>query len=147
METGPINPLRSLRNMAILNIVLLTVQGWTGDAVNLFAAFPSGPMSGMEQFFSSLAAAGPGPLASWHAIEGIVVILTSVGIAVAAFTRTHSRNVRIVAILGLLFVLSAAYGGYAFVLSGFLDNGNSAQMGGSFIGSYAMNFMVLYYSK
>jgi hypothetical protein len=133
--------------MTILNIVLLSIQGWSGDAVNLFAVFPSGSVSGMGQFFSSLAAAGPGPLASLHAVEGILVVLISVGIAVVSFTRSKSRNLRVVAVLGLLFVISAAYGGYAFVLSGFLDNASSAQMGGSFIGTYAMDFLVLYFLK
>ena len=133
--------------MAVINIFLLSIQAWSGDVVNLFATFSGGAVSGMGQFFGALAAAGPGPLASWHAIEGVAVVLISAGIAVASFTSTRSRNIRIVAILGLFFVLSAAYGGYDFVLSGFLNNGSSAQMGGAFIGAYAMNFLVLYYSK
>jgi len=133
--------------MTILNLVLLATQGWTGDAVNLFAVFPSGAVTSMGQLFGSLAGAGPGPLASWHALEGILIVLISIGIATVSFTRTKSRNTRIVAILGLVFVLSAAYGGYAFVLSGYANNGSSAQMGGSFLGAYAMDFLVLYYSK
>jgi len=133
--------------MAVVNIVLLSVQAWTGDVANLFASFPSGPVNGMSQFFGALSSSGPGPITLWHAVEGILIVLISVGIAFAAFARTGSRNVRIVAILGLFFVLAAALGGYDFVLSGFLNNGNSAQMGGAFIGAYAMSFMVLYYTK
>lgn len=141
------DPLRPLKIMTILNLVLLSVQAWTGDAVNLFASFPSGTIGGVGQLFPALLSAGPGPLALWHGIEGLLVVLLSVGIAVSAFRRTKSRSIRIVSILGLVSVVVAALGGYLFVLSGFLNNGNSAQMGGSFLGAYAMNFLVLYYSK
>jgi len=141
------DPLRPLKLMTVLNLVLLSVQAWTGDVVNLFAAFPSGAVSGFGQFFSSLLSAGPGPLALWHGVEGLLVFLLSIGIAVSAFRRSKSRSLRIVSLLALLSVTSATIGGYLFVFSGFLNNGYSAQMGGSFIGAYAMNFLVLYYSK
>jgi hypothetical protein len=133
--------------MTVLNLVLLSVQAWTGDAVNLFATFPSGAVNGLGQLFPALLSAGPGPLGLWHGLEGLLVVLLSVGIAVSAFRRTKSRSVRIVSLLALLSVAVAALGGYLFVLSGFLVNGYSAQMGGSFLGAYAMNFLVLYYSK
>ncbi|VVB77134.1 Uncharacterised protein [uncultured archaeon] len=47
----------------------------------------------------------------------------------------------------MFFVASAIVGGILFVLSGFIDNGYSAQMGVSFIISYAAYFMVLYFIK
>lgn len=143
----PADPLRGLKLMTVLNIILLSVQGWTGDVANLFAVFPSGAVSGLDQFFQSLSASGPGPITEWHGLEGIVILLISGGIAVASFRRSNSRGVRAVALLGLFFVLAAALGGYLFVLSGFTADGNSAQMAGSFIGAYAMYFLVLYYSK
>lgn len=115
--------------------------------MNLFASFPSGTVGGLGQLFPALLSAGPGPLALWHGIEGLLVVLLSIGIAVSAFRRTKSRSIRIVSTLGLVSVVVAALGGYLFVLSGFLNNGNSAQMGGSFLAAYAMNFLVLYYSK
>ncbi len=141
------NALRPLKRMTVLNIVLLSVQAWTGDVVNLFASFPSGAVNGVGGAVQALGSAGPGPLAAYHAIEGLVIVVLSVGIAVTAFTRTKSRGTRVAALLGLFFVAVAALGGYLFVFSGFLDDGNSAQMGGAFIGAYAMNFLVLYYSK
>lgn len=141
------DPLRSLKLMTVLNLVLLSVQAWTGDVVNLFASFPSGAANGVGQLFPALLSAGPGPLALWHGIEGLLVVLLSIGIAASAFRRTKSRSVRIASILALVSVVVAALGGYLFVVSGFLDDGNSAQMGGSFLGAYAMNFLVLYYSK
>ena len=151
MSTGDMqarsDPLRPLKLMTVLNLVLLTVQGWTGDTVNLFATFPPSAVNGFAQFFSALLSAGPGPLALWHALEGLLVLLLAIGITVSAFRRSKSRNLRIVSLLALVSVASAAVGGYLFVFSGFLNNGNSAQMGGSFIGAYAMNFLLLYYSK
>lgn len=141
------DPLRPLKLMTVLNLVLLSIQGWTGDVVNLFAVFHSGTVSGFGQFFSDLVSAGPGPLAIWHALEGLLVLLLSIGIAASAFRRSKSWSLRIVSLLAALSVASAAVGGYLFVFSGFLNNGNSAQMGGSFIAAYALNFLVLYYSK
>jgi len=58
-----------------------------------------------------------------------------------------SKGIRVCAIIGSLAVLSAAYGGISFVLSGFQDNGNSMQMGGSFIGAYASFFLMPYFNK
>ena len=144
---SPRDPLRPLKVMTVLDIVLLSVQAWSGDVVNLFASFPKGDVSGLGDAVQGLESAGPGPLAIYHGIEGVVIVLLAIGISVLAFRRTRSRGVRIASLLGLFFVVAAAAGGYYFVFSGFLNDGNSAQMGGSFIGAYAMNFLVLYYSK
>lgn len=133
--------------MTVLNIILLSVQAWTGDVVNLFAAFPAGTVNGFGGFFQGLESAGPGPLAAYHGIEGIAVVVLGIGIAAAAFRKNASRGVKVTSLLSLISIVSAALGGYLFVFSGFVNNGNSAQMGGSFIGAYAMNFLVLYYSK
>jgi hypothetical protein len=133
--------------MTVLNIILLSVQGWSGDVVNLFNTPPSGPVNGIGGAIQVLQSAGPGPMALYHGVEGIVILLLGIGIVVSAFRRTESRALRATSLLGLFFIAVAALGGYLFVFSAFLDNGNSAQMAGSFIGAYAMNFLVLYYSK
>jgi hypothetical protein len=44
-------------------------------------------------------------------------------------------------------VIVARIGGLFFVLSGVMNNGNSVQMGGGFIGAYAFYFMELHYAK
>jgi len=139
--------LRGLKRMAVLNLILLSVQGWTGDVVNLFAVFPAGAVNGFGGFFQGLGSAGPGPLATYHAIEGVVILLLGIGITVMAFQKKAPRGVKVTSLLGLISIFAAALGGYLFVFSGFANNGNSAQMGGAFIGAYAMNFLVLYYSK
>ena len=141
------DPLRGLKRMTVLNVILLSVQAWTGDTVNLYATFPQGGVGGLGGAVSALESAGPGPLAAFHGVEGVAILLIALGIAGAAFAKRSPRGVKVARILALLFVASAAIGGYLFLFSGFGNNGNSAQMGGSFIGAYAMNFLVLYYSK
>jgi len=138
--------LRPLKLMTVANIVLLSVQAWTGDVVNLFSSFPSGTVNGVGGAVQELQSAGPGPLAIYHGVQGVVILILAIGISALAF-GTKSRGVRIASLLALASVVAAAIGGYYFVFSGFTSDGNSAQMGGSFIGAYAMNFLVLYYSK
>jgi heme A synthase len=82
-----------------------------------------------------------------HAILGSVLAALAIVILFIAFRFNTSRGVRVCSVLGFLGILSAAYGGISFVLSGFQNNGSSAQMGGSFIGSYASYFLVLYFNK
>jgi hypothetical protein len=140
-------PLKALKRMTVVNLVLLSLQAWTGDVVNLFAVFPSGPISGLGGAAQGLESAGPGPLAIYHGVEGVVIVLLTIGVAVTALRRSKSTGVRVASLLALFFVAAAALGGYLFLFSGFVNNGNSAQMAGSFIGAYAMNFLILYYSK
>ena len=141
------DPLRPLKIMTVLDLVLLSVQGWSGDVVNLFASFPSGKPADIGGAAQSLQAAGPGPLAIFHGIAGVLVLFLSIGIVVSAFRKSKATSLRVVSLLALISVVVAALGGYLFVFSGFLDNGNSAQMGGAYLGAYAMTFLVLYYSK
>ncbi len=82
----------------------------------------------------------------WHTFEGIAIFALS--LAVLAFSiKAKPKSVRICAILGLVYVIVAGVGGLLFVLSGFTNNGNSAHLGGGFIGAYAFYFMELYFAK
>ena len=87
----------------------------------------------------------------WHAGQGAVLLVLAVIITVLAFAWSRSaglaRGARWWSVVALLSVLSAAMGGYLFVMSGFANGSNSAQMGGSFIAAYASYFMTLYYTK
>ncbi len=143
------NPAARWLRVAIVAILLvLTVQGWTGDAVNIFVAPPSGatpPAQDVGGFFAAVESLGP--FLVWHAVEGVLILALAFIVAVLAFRWSKARSVRICALLGLVFVMSAAYGGYAFVLSGFQAGPSSATMGGSFIGTYAFYFMTLYFAK
>jgi len=137
---------RPLLVLVIHMLIGLTVQGWLGDFVNLFAVFPNG-MVGLRlgSFFRAIKAAGNMEFA--HAIVGALLLIFAIAILVVAFRGVVSIGARICAIIGLIAVLSAVYGGIAFVFSGFKNNGNSMQMGGSFIGAYASYFLVLYFNK
>ena len=83
----------------------------------------------------------------WHVAEGALLTALSVVVFALSFAWSNSRTVHVASLLGLFFILSAAAGGIQFVLSGLSNGGNSAQMGGSFIGAYAFYFIALYYSR
>ena len=139
---------RSFRILLVLVLVVMTIQGWFGDTVNIFVAPPNGiapPAFTMTSFFQLVQSYGF--LLIYHSYEGIALFVLGLITAVLAFKWSPKRSVRICAIIGLFFQTSAAVGGYLFVLSGFSNGGNSAQMGGSFIGAYALYFMTLYYAK
>jgi multisubunit Na+/H+ antiporter MnhB subunit len=69
----------------------------------------------------------------WHAFEGIAIFALSL-IVLAFSIKAKPKSIRICAVLGLVYVV-AGVGGLFFVLSAFTNNGNSAQMGGGFIGA------------
>ena len=126
-------------------LVLLSVQGWVGDYVNLFAVFPSGQViNSLGGFARALQQAGLAE--TFHASLGFSILAVSVVVLVLSLTQKQT-SVRIASILALIAVVSAVVGGLLFVFSGFTDNGSSAQMGGSFIGAYAFYFLELYFTK
>jgi predicted metal-binding membrane protein len=136
---------RRLRIIIVATLIALTVQGWTGDATNLFSMFPSGSVEqSLNGIFNGVLTTGF--FLVWHTFEGIAIFALS--LVVLAFSiKAKPKSVRICAILGLVYVVVAGVGGLLFVLSGFTNNGNSAQMGGGFIGAYAFYFTELYYAK
>lgn len=139
---------RRLRIAIVAILVLLTAQGWTGDTVNIFFAPPNGtapPPQTLGGFFGAVQSLGA--ILVWHAVEGIVILAIALVILVLAFLWSQARSVRISAILATAFAISAVVGGYLFVMSGFSTGGTSAQMGGSYIGTYAFYFITLYYAK
>ena len=137
--------MKTLKISIILVLILLTVQGWTGDYVNLFAVFPSGPVTASFSGFSqALQAAGFGEV--FHASLGFLLLATSVVILILSL-RQKRKSLGITSILAFSAVVSAVAGGLLFVFSGFQADPNSAQMGGSFIGAYALFFLELYYTK
>jgi heme A synthase len=139
---------RKFRVLVAVTLIVLTVQGWSGGTVNIFYAPSSGvtpPPYSLAGFISEVQSIGG--LLIWHAAEGIFLFFLAIAVFALSFVWSKSRAVRITSGLGLLFVLFAALGGFMFVMSGFSNGGNSAQMDGSFIGSYALYFMALYYAR
>lgn len=135
-----------LRLLIVATLILLTIQGWFGDTVNLFAV-PTSPVnveSSANGVFQAIVNVGPTLII--HAFIGLAIL--ALGITVLSLSlRSKPRNIQIPAVLGLVMVVSAIIGGTLFVLSGFTNNGVSAQMGGSYIGAYAFYFIELYFSK
>lgn len=142
--------LRALRGLVVAILVLLAVQGWFGDTVNIFispargTAPPSSSPGGLVHALASL----PTPfLPLYHAFAGLALVLLALVVLVLSFAWSRSRGVRAWSVVGFLSMLSAALGGYQFVRSGFADGGSSAQMGGSFIATLSSYFLVLYCTK
>ena len=124
----------------------MTLQGWLGDTVNLFVAYPKGSViSSFTGLTQAILAVGPFLIA--HVVNAVIVLILGILVVMLTFKWTKSRGARVASVLGLLAIISAFVGGVMFVLSGFQNNESSAQMGGSFIGAYALYFTVLYYTK
>jgi len=135
---------RRLRVLIAVILIVLTVQGWTGDTANIFVTTSTtSASSSLGGALRTISAAGP--ILIWHASEGALVLALSLAV-LSLSVRAKPKSVRICAILGTFMVVSAGIGGLSFVLSGFQYGGGSAEMGGSFIGAYAFYFMELYYA-
>ena len=136
---------RPLRLSIAAALVLLTLQGWTGDFVNVFVttAPATTPSQSVDGFFQAVMSGGL--FLIWHGMEGFLTLLSAIGVLVVSL-RYRRRSVKIGAALGLVSVVSAGLGGYLFVLSGFSALGSTMQMGGSFLGAYALYFITLYYT-
>jgi heme A synthase len=140
------SPFKGVRYAIMAAIIVLTIQGWTGDFVNLFSPFPSGkPSASMGGLLSALYNASA--LAFYHGLEGFLLVVMSIAVLVLSFRASRARSIRVLSVLTLAAIISAAVGGTLFVLSGFQNNANSAQMGGSFIGAYVFYFLELYFTK
>jgi hypothetical protein len=137
---------RPLRLSAVATLILISIQAWTGDFVNVFltSTFGTSINGSMGAFFQAIL--GNGLFLLWHGMQGFLVLLGAIGVLVVSL-RYHRRSVKIAALLGLVFTIIAGIGGLLFVISGFTAGGFSMQMGGAFLGAYAMYFLVLYYSK
>jgi hypothetical protein len=105
------------------------------------------PARSLSGFLGAVGSLHPPFILLWHTYEGIVLVALAGMVVALTLIWKSSRGVRIWSTLGLLSMLSAALGGYLFVMSGFTDGGNSAQMGGSYILTYACFFLTLYYTK
>ncbi len=138
---------RPLRLSIAATLILLTLQLWTGDFVNVFVttspAAPA-PAQSIGGFFQAVVSGGLFMI--WHGMEGFLILLSAIGVLVVSL-RYRRRSVKVSAALGLLTVVVAGVGGYFFVLSGFTAAGSTMQMGGSAIGAYAFYFIALYYTK
>lgn len=139
---------RRIRIAVVLELVILSIQGWTGDTVNLFAKYPAFVSIGnLQQYISAITGVGGiAPVLIWHEAEALLLVAVAIAVFAIAL-KTRERQLVILSLLGLASIISAIVGGLMFVLSGFADNAGSAQMGGSFISAYAFFFILLYFAK
>jgi hypothetical protein len=139
-------PTHRLRIFIVIVLIILTIQGWFGDTVNIFVAPPgTNTAVPLSNLFSTISNYGIALI--WHAYEGFLLLALSFVLIGASFAWSKKRSVRIMSILGALMIVSAVIGGVSFILSGFNSGAATAQMGGSFIGAYAFYFMELYFTK
>jgi len=143
-QTGGNRNPRPLRLSIVATLLLLTLQGWLGDFVNVFVTTSSTASVSFSGFTEALFNQGPSVVV--HALVGFLIFLSGIGVLVVSL-RYGERRVKIAAALALLAVVSAGVGGILFVMSGFSDGGSSMQMGGSFIAAYGLYFITLYYTK
>ena len=114
-----------LRQLIVVTLILLTIQGWFGDTVNIFLV-PTTPAT-VDQSFNGILMAiqNIGPVLIIHAFIGLSILAFSI-IVLGLSLKNKPRSVQIPAILGLGMVVSAIIGGVLFVLSGFSAGGSSA---------------------
>jgi heme A synthase len=139
---------RKFRILLVVLLAILTLQSWSGDTVNIFYAPSSGiapPPYSFSGFFSAVE--GISLLLVWHVVEGISLAILAVAVFVLSFVWSKSKGVRITSGLGLFFVVLAAVGGFDFVMGGFANGGDSAQMATGFLGAFISYFLALYYSR
>jgi cytochrome bd-type quinol oxidase subunit 1 len=114
--------MKGLRVSIVITLVVLSIQGWTGDYANLFATFPTGAVSAtLVGFWQAVGSSGA--LVLYHAVEAILLLTLSFVTLALSFRR---RTGRLFSTLGTPSVISAAIGGILFALSGFQNDANSA---------------------
>jgi hypothetical protein len=122
-------------------LMVMSVQGLSGNWITFFFVWPGGPQSQLGPEFT-LAMAG---LASYHSKMGYVMSGLAILILVLAFVRRSSVYVRVFAVLGFLITASAAMGGILYVSTAFQDRWSLGQMADSFVGAYAAYLLQLFF--
>ncbi len=141
---------RKYRVLLVVTLVILSVQGWLGDTVNIFYSPSSGvakPSFTLSGFLSEMESIPASYLLLWHAFQGIFLVALAATVFALSFRWSKTRSTKVTSGLAFASVISAAVGGFLFVMSGYSNGGNSAQMGGSFIAAYALYFVALYFAK
>ena len=127
----------------LAQIVLLILGYELGVAATVASAFPQVPASGVSlgAFADYVSAAGGGLVA--HALLGILILANAL-LILALSLSVKTRWFRIATFVAFVFAVSAAIGGFLFVLSGFADDSFSYQMSTGFILVLVFTFLALY---
>jgi len=121
-------------------LVLIMLQGFSGNWTTYFLILPGGPADLSQGFIEGLA-----KLAIYHKIMGFVTSLVSILVLVIAFVGRSTIYVRVFAVLGFIIAALAGMGGFLFVTSGFQDRWALGQMADAFIGAFAAYFLQLFF--
>ena len=121
-------------------LLLIMLQGFSGNWITYFLILPGGPANLSQSFIEVLA-----KLAIYHRIMGFVTGLVSILVLVFAFISRSTIYVRIFAVVGFIIAALAAVGGFLFITSGFQDRWALGQMADAFIGSFAAYFIQLFF--
>jgi hypothetical protein len=124
----------------IVILVLVSLQGFSGNWVTYFLILPGG-----SSFFSQAFILGLVKLGIYHRIMGFVITLISIVVLVFAFLKKSSIYVRVFAVLGFVLTAVAALGGYLFFVSKFQDRLALGQMADAFVGADAAYFLQLFF--
>ena len=133
--------LKGLWISTIAILVIMSVQGLSGNWITFFFVWPGGPGSQVGIAFVS-AMAG---LAQYHAAMGFAIGAISILILILAFMYRATVYVRIFAVLGFLITASAVMGGILYVSTVFQDRWSLGQMADSFVGAYAAYLLQLFF--
>jgi hypothetical protein len=129
---------KALWILTLIMLVILTLQGFSGNWITFFLILPGVPANLSQTFIGAVSR-----LAAYHVVAGFIAGLISILVLIFAFMHRSSIYVRIFAILGLIITASAGMGGFLFVKSGFQDRWPLGQMADSLIGAYAAYFLQL----
>ncbi len=140
------NQFKSLRVIAVIILVLLTIQYELGMDVNFSPNLPKLSPVGFSLVKISDALHQAGPVALAHAGLGSLLILLSILTAILAI-ESKVRSVQIFGVLGFLSVSLAALGGVLFTLSGFQQDNYSLMMASNFLLAFIFYFLELYFLK
>ena len=139
------NRVKTLRVAVIVILVLLGLQYELG--ISFIMADPANipPFAFSVQAVSE-ALRGVGPVALVHAsMGGLLLLLSLITMALSLLSRV--RGAQIWGTLAFLSILSAAYGGLGFVLSGFQNDNSSHNMASNLLLSFTFYFLELYVLK
>jgi hypothetical protein len=124
----------------IVMLVLVTLQGFSGNWLSFFLILPGGTSTFGADFIPILVKLG-----YYHRYTGFAITLISILVIVFAFLKKSSVYVRVFAVLGFVLTVVAAYGGYLFFTSQYQDRLALGQMADAFVGAYAAYFLQLFF--
>jgi hypothetical protein len=128
----------SLWISTIIVILLIAVQGISGNWITFFLLWPGGKFS--DAFLQAMMTLG-----SFHKAAGFIEGGISILILIFAFLSRSSIYTRIFAALGVAMMVLAAWGGVLYVTSSFQDRMALGQMADASVGALGVYLIQLFF--